>query len=133
MSQGRPGRSRFPRVGKDPRGRGRRGAGDRGRDLPLAQGITFGAWELLALSGDREGARRLLAAVESRFAAEPIPRAILVRGHFVLGEKDVAFAWLEKAVEERDQSARTLKASSYWDPMRSEPRFQALLARMNLK
>ena len=89
--------------------------------------------ELLALSGDREGARRLLAAVESRFAAEPIPRAILVRGHFVLGEKDVAFAWLEKAVEERDQSARTLKASSYWDPMRSEPRFQALLARMNLK
>jgi len=89
--------------------------------------------ELLALSGDREGARRLLAAVESRFAAEPIPRAILVRGHFALGEKDVAFAWLEKAVEERDQSARTLKASSYWDPMRSEPRFQALLARMNLK
>ena len=89
--------------------------------------------ELLALSGDREGARRLLAAVESRFAAEPIPRAILVRAHFALGERDVAFAWLEKGIEERDQSTRSLKTSSYWDPMRSEPRFQALLARMNLK
>ena len=89
--------------------------------------------ELLALSGDREGARRLLATVESRFAAEPIPRSIFARIHLALGDTDAVFAWLEKAVEERDQSSRSLKTSPQWDSIRAEPRFQALLARMNLK
>ena len=89
--------------------------------------------ELLALSGDREGARRLLATVESRFAAEPIPRSIFARIHLALGDTDAVFAWLEKAVEERDQSSRSLKTSPQWDSIRSEPRFQALLARMNLQ
>jgi TolB-like protein/Tfp pilus assembly protein PilF len=89
--------------------------------------------EVLALSGDREGARRLLATVENRFAVEPIPRSIFARIYVALGDRDAAFAWLEKAVEERDQSARTLKSSPQWDSIRSEPRFQALLARMNLQ
>jgi len=48
-----------------------------------------------------------------------------------LGEKDEAFEWLEKAFEEREV-LRGLKVSPDFDPLRSDPRFQDLLRRMNL-
>jgi len=37
------------------------------------------------------------------------------------------------AVEEREQSARSLKTSPQWDSMRADPLYQALLERMNQK
>ena len=48
-----------------------------------------------------------------------------------LGEKDEAFEWLEKAFEERE-TISSLKVHPEWDPLRSDPRFQDLLRRMNL-
>jgi len=51
-----------------------------------------------------------------------------------LGEKDQAFAWLEKAYEERPPDMVMLKVSPKWDglDMRSDPRFGKLLRRMGL-
>jgi hypothetical protein len=49
-----------------------------------------------------------------------------------LGEKDQAFAWLEKAYEDRELiSLTTLKLDSMWDPLRSDPRFADLLRRIS--
>ena len=49
-----------------------------------------------------------------------------------LGDSDRAFAWLEKAYEERVQRLWYLRFESQWDTLRPDPRFQALLKRIGL-
>jgi serine/threonine protein kinase/tetratricopeptide (TPR) repeat protein len=49
-----------------------------------------------------------------------------------LGEKDEAFKWLEKAYEGRIGYMVYLRLDFRLDPLRSDPRFQDLLRRMNL-
>lgn len=49
-----------------------------------------------------------------------------------LGNKDRAFAWLDKAVEQRNWMIIYLKDDNVWDPLRSDPRFGALLRRVGL-
>jgi TolB-like protein/cytochrome c-type biogenesis protein CcmH/NrfG/predicted Ser/Thr protein kinase len=48
-----------------------------------------------------------------------------------LGEKDQAFSYLEKAYENRDSELTRLQTNPRLDPLRSDPRFQDLLRRMN--
>jgi TolB-like protein/Tfp pilus assembly protein PilF len=55
-------------------------------------------------------------------------RAIVCAG---LGEKDQAFEWLEKAYEEH--FIIVIKVYPAFDPLRSDPRYQNLLRRMNLQ
>ncbi len=47
-----------------------------------------------------------------------------------LGKKDQAFAWLEKAYEERSLMMMYLKVAPNLDPLRSDPRFADLLRRV---
>ena len=49
-----------------------------------------------------------------------------------LGDKDRAFAWLEKAYQERSYFMAYLKVVPTADPLRSDPRFDDLLRRMGL-
>jgi hypothetical protein len=49
-----------------------------------------------------------------------------------LGERDQAFAWLEKASEERDYLMATLKVDPVWDGFHSDPRFTDLVRRVGL-
>jgi hypothetical protein len=49
-------------------------------------------------------------------------------------EKDSAFEWLEKGYQERSLGGgETIKVDPVWDSLRSDPRFQDLLRRMNLQ
>ncbi len=48
-----------------------------------------------------------------------------------LDEEDRAFVWLEKACEVRDRGLLYVKVDPPLDPLRSDPRFQDLLRRMN--
>ena len=51
-----------------------------------------------------------------------------------LGEKDEAFAWLERASEGRSAFlAVGVLTSPAYDPLRGDPRFGALLKKMNLE
>ncbi len=50
--------------------------------------------------------------------------------HALLGEADQAFAWLERAYEERDHDLVFLQTDPTLDPLRSDPRFQDLLRRI---
>ncbi len=47
------------------------------------------------------------------------------------GRKDRALDWLEKAYQERDPLMVYLNVEPTWDSLRSDPRFQDLLRRMN--
>jgi len=46
-----------------------------------------------------------------------------------LGEKNEAFAWLEKAFSARDKGLTYLKIDPCLNPLRSDPRFRDLLER----
>jgi hypothetical protein len=49
-----------------------------------------------------------------------------------LGEKDQAFAWLDKAYDERSDLLVNLKREQKFDVLRSDPRFSDLLRRVGL-
>ena len=46
-------------------------------------------------------------------------------------DKDHAFQWLEKAYEERSAQMPLLKVEPFFDPLRTDPRFQSMVERMN--
>lgn len=50
-----------------------------------------------------------------------------------IGEKDLAFLWLGKAYEERNPLLSYAKVMPYYDPLRSDARFGALLAKLGLQ
>ena len=50
--------------------------------------------------------------------------------HLGLDEKDQALDWLERCYEEQDWYCWSLKVYPMFDPLRTEPRFQALLKKV---
>jgi hypothetical protein len=52
--------------------------------------------------------------------------------YFLLGNKELGFLHLERAVENKEHSIRELKISPLFDGVRSDPRFQPLLQKMGL-
>jgi len=53
--------------------------------------------------------------------------------HAVLGDKDGAFVWLEKAYQARSDNLLFLKVDPKYDNLRSDPRFSDLVRRLNLQ
>jgi hypothetical protein len=49
-----------------------------------------------------------------------------------IGDRDRAFEWLEKALEERDPMMVYLRVHPRLDPLRGDPRFDALVRRVGL-
>ena len=49
-----------------------------------------------------------------------------------LGDKDQAFQWLEQGYQKHSTWLDTMKTDPNWDNLRSDPRFNDLLRRMNL-
>jgi len=49
-----------------------------------------------------------------------------------LGEIDATFDWLNRAVDERDQTMMAILSLSLLDPLRGDPRFAAVVSRMKL-
>ena len=49
-----------------------------------------------------------------------------------LGNKDEAFTWLNKAIDDRSSGIPNLKVEPAFDSLHSDPRFAKLLQRMNL-
>jgi hypothetical protein len=50
----------------------------------------------------------------------------------VLGNLDEAFRWADRAIEQRDPQVLGLKSTPLFENLRSDPRYPALLRRMNL-
>jgi len=85
----------------------------------------------LGVSGKREEAPAILARLlrqSKHGAAHSLPVAQVYIG---LGEKDRAFEWLDKAVDQHEISLG-LKSEAMFDPLRSDPRFDSLLRQMKL-
>jgi hypothetical protein len=63
---------------------------------------------------------------------ENIKHCVFANTYLGLEDKDQALRWLERAYEEQE-GMFSLKADPSFDPLRSEPRFQALLRLANLQ
>ena len=61
-----------------------------------------------------------------------VPNFCIAIAHTALGDKEAAIALLEKDVEERSSYAATIGVELALDELRSDPRFKAMLKRMNL-
>ena len=87
-----------------------------------------------AISGKKAKARRTLNQLEELSKEKyvsPYYRALVYLG---LGEKDRFFGYLEKAYEAREPLlVTTMKAAPYFDSVRSDPKFKALLKKMGLE
>ena len=90
-------------------------------------------------SSDYAEARRTLLRADLRHelpraeGAYPRPPACNIAGDYaLLGEKDSAFAWLERAFREREGKLIFLPVDERWDTLRSDPRFRDLARRMGL-
>jgi hypothetical protein len=61
-----------------------------------------------------------------------MPANIFAAIHTALGEKDAAFEWAQKAVDRRDPWISHVQIDPVFEPLRSDPRYTALLRKMNL-
>lgn len=87
----------------------------------------------LGLNGSAAEARSLLDRLHGKAAQGYVPPSSFAWIHLGLGETEDAFQWLDRAVDECDQYMMPIKSYSFFDPLRADPRFQALVRKMNLE
>ena len=85
-----------------------------------------------AIAGDRRQAKKLLQTLSDRAKQSYVSPFDLALIHAALGDKDKAFALLDKAVAERSTFLVYSKWEPRLDPLRADPRFQELLRRIGL-
>ncbi len=61
-----------------------------------------------------------------------VPPSTLALGYVGLGERDAAFDWWNRAIEVHDPLVMPIKSYAFFDPVRGDPRYAAMLRRMNL-
>ncbi len=84
-----------------------------------------------AIAGREREAREILQRLEERSKHAFVPAYDLAVIYLALEDKDAALNYLQKAYQERDWAMFVLKVEPRWDPLRSDPRFQALLRKLN--
>ena len=80
--------------------------------------------------GQTAKARETLAAIEKIARTAPVPPTTTYAIHIGLGEFDRALAGLEQVRQERWADMVWLKTDPVFDPLRSQPRFVALVEKM---
>lgn len=90
-----------------------------------ARGFTSG------VMGRRDEARAVLRDMQQLSSRRFVTAYGMALVHAGLGDKEEAFAWLEKAFEERSHWLVWLRLDPRWNNLRGDPRFDALVQRMN--
>jgi eukaryotic-like serine/threonine-protein kinase len=85
-----------------------------------------------AQGGDRPNALKVLAQLQDQLKRGYIPPYFIATLYVALGDNEKGFFWLERAYAERDLYLAWIKFDPAVDPLRSDPRFQALERRMKL-
>ncbi|PYU77620.1 MAG: hypothetical protein DMG50_30260 [Acidobacteria bacterium] len=89
-------------------------------------GYTYGVW------GKRNEARKILRQLNQLSKRKYVSPYEIGLVYIGLGEKDMAFDWLQKAVADRSIPLVRLKAWEEMASLRSDPRYAELLSRIGL-
>jgi hypothetical protein len=84
------------------------------------------------LSGKRAEAQTNLNELQEISKQRYVSPAAIAMIYAALGDKDQAFAWLEKANKAHDALLARLKVDPRFDSLRSDPRFAELMRRVAL-
>ena len=84
------------------------------------------------VTGQRTEALQAVASLSQLAKTRYIPPSAWVYVNLGLGQKEDVLDWLERACEERDGWIIGIIEEPYLAPLRTEPRFQALLKKMGL-
>lgn len=101
-------------------------------ELALREGLLA---HVYGVSGQREKARAIIAKLELRQSSERVSPVALALAWLGLKDNDRALTLLETAVDQHDISLVTsasVVSDPVFDPLRSSPRFERILTRMNL-
>ncbi len=92
-------------------------------------------WLGLALGqgGRAADARALLEQLHAMANARYVPPTSFAWTHHGLGEIDQACLWMDRAVDGRDRMIVPLQSYPFLDPIRADPRYVALLKKMNYR
>lgn len=83
------------------------------------------------VSGNEPLARQMLHRLHRASKHRYVSPFHIAQIHLGLGEKETALEWLEMAYQEHHPSLTLLRVEPRFDPLRSHPRFQALVRKMN--
>ena len=125
----------FLGVGYEGSGRTRDSIPEYQKAIELSEGDqdpTAALAHAYAATGGKEEAKKILREWQHQSESSYVSPYMIATVYASLGEKDKAFAYLEKAYQERSSDLPYfLKADLRLDSLRSDPRFQDLLRRMN--
>jgi TolB-like protein/tRNA A-37 threonylcarbamoyl transferase component Bud32/Flp pilus assembly protein TadD len=102
--------------------------------IALQEGSTRAAAGLArgyVAAGRRTEALKIISDLRQLSKQRYVSAYGITQTYIALGDFDHAWAWLEKAFEERSFQLIWLKVDPTIDPLRSDPRFQDLLRRVN--
>jgi tetratricopeptide (TPR) repeat protein len=117
------------------KGMSEQGLAELERAVALSPGNSIWLGQLgqaYALVGEVGRAREVLKQLEGLSRQQYVSPYHMAYVYTGLGEQDAAMDWLERAYEERAGAIYGIKGSFLFTTLRSHPRFQALLRRMNL-
>ena len=87
---------------------------------------------VLGRAGHTDEARKLLQELKTESSQRYLPKTALALAHLGLNEKEEALLMLEKDVEEHGYWVGSFAIEAELDELRSEPRFKALMKKVNL-
>jgi Flp pilus assembly protein TadD len=82
--------------------------------------------------GDLKQARRLLEQLKKSWSKEHVAAWDIAIVYVGLGNHEQALNWLERAATDHSQNLLRIKIEPWLKPLYQEPRFQALVRKMNL-
>jgi adenylate cyclase len=88
---------------------------------------------VLAAMGSMGEAEKLLEEVETNYSSENISPYEMGLVHFMLGDKDEGYSWLEVADSSHDGNVNMLALDVELKDLRGEPRYAAMLEKVGLK
>ncbi len=85
-----------------------------------------------AVSGRRDDALKIIKELEELSSRKYVPARGIAEVYIGLGDNGKAFAWLDKALEQRNGWLFHIKHNPRYDSLRSDPRYRDLVHRVGL-
>ena len=99
---------------------------------PASQLMLTIAGYLFAKTGRTQETEEIIRRFNEIAKTQYVVRYHIATIHAALGDKDKAFAELEKSFEQHDWFLHQLKVDPFIDPLRNDPRSKQILKRLNL-